>query len=119
MKIFSEKTNKEYKTVEECIKAEKEFDEKVAAEKAAKEKALAEKKAKEEKALATRKTDAEKVDAAYKVALEANKAAAEANRAYHNELAKFCDKWGAYHRTYKVDGNLNDLLDNFFNSFWF
>lgn len=111
MKIFSEKTNKEYKTVEECVKAEKEFDEKVAAEKAAKEKALAEKKAKEETALATRKVDAEKVDAARKAAIEANKA-------YHDELAKFCDKWGAYHRTFKVDGNLNNLWDDFFNSFW-
>ena len=112
MKIFSEKTNKEYKTVEECVKAEKEFDERVAAEKAAKEKALAEKKAKEEKALVTRKVDAEKVDAARKAAIEANKA-------YHDELAKFCDKWGAYHRTFKVDGNLNDLWNDFFDSFWF
>ena len=111
MRIFSDKTNKEYKTVEECIKAEKEFDERVAAEKAAKEKALAEKKAKEEKALATRKVDAEKVETARKAAIEANKA-------YHDELAKFCDKWGAYHRTFKVDGNLNDLWDDFFNSFW-
>ena len=112
MKIFSEKTNKEYKTVEECVKAEKEFDEKIAAEKAAKEKALAEKKAKEEKALVTRKADAEKVEAARKAAIEANKA-------YHDELTKFCDKWGAYHRTFKVDGNLNDLWNDFFDSFWF
>ena len=34
MKIYSEKTNKEYKSVDECLAAEKEFDDKLALEKA-------------------------------------------------------------------------------------
>ena len=37
MKIISEKTNKTYATVEECLAAEKEYDEKIAAEKAKRE----------------------------------------------------------------------------------
>ena len=37
MKIISEKTNKTYATVEECLAAEKEYDEKIAAAKARQE----------------------------------------------------------------------------------
>ena len=37
MVIYSDKTGLKYDTVEACVKAEKEYDEKVAAEKAAKE----------------------------------------------------------------------------------
>ena len=114
MKIYSEKTNKEYASVEECLKAEKEFDEKVAAEKAAKEKALAERKAKEEKALATRKADADKVEEAHKKMIEASKA-------YHEELAKFCERYGAYHKSYHIKPGTDwtSWIDDFFNSFWF
>ena len=54
MRIISEKTGKEYKTVAECEAAEKAYDEKVAAEKAKKE-ALA----------ATRKARAAEVEKAY------------------------------------------------------
>ena len=66
MKIYSEKTEKEYATVEECLAAEKEFDEKKAAE----EKALVERK---EKARATRKADAEKVEEAHKKMVAASR----------------------------------------------
>ena len=45
MKIYSEKTNREYATVEECLNAEKEYDKAMAEKKAAEEKALAEAKA--------------------------------------------------------------------------
>ena len=114
MRIFSDKTHKEYATIEECVKAEEEFDKKVAEEKLAKEKALAERKAKEEKALATRKEAAEKVEAARRKMVEANKA-------YHEELANFCKNYGAYHFSYKIDPNTpwESLFNDFFHPFWF
>ena len=83
MKIMSEKTGKEYASVEDCLAAEKEFDKKLAQEKAereAKEKALV---AKKEAAIAERKEAASKVE-------EKRKALIEAQKAYHDELAKFC-----------------------------
>lgn len=114
MRIFSEKTNKEYATVEECVQAEKEYDAKVAEEKAKRETALAERKAQEEKAIATRKADADKVETARKKMVEASKA-------YHEELAKFCEKHGSYHRTYygRPGTDLTSLFNDFFDSFWF
>ena len=57
MKIYSEKTNKEYASVDECLAAEKEFDEAVAAKKAAEEKALVERKAKQEALAAERQEE--------------------------------------------------------------
>lgn len=113
MKIMSEKTGKEYATVEECIAAEKAFDEKVAkeqAEKAAKEKALV---ARKEAALAERKEAASKVD-------EKRQALIAAQKEYREELAKFCEKYGAYHYTIKGgDNSFFSLFDNFFDNFWF
>ncbi len=91
MKIFSEKTNKYYTTVGECLAAENEFDKK-----------LAEKKA-EEKALAdTRKTRAAEVEKAYKESIEANKK-------YHKVLADFVKDYGSFHMTYHTED-----LDPFF-----
>jgi len=114
MKIFSELTNKEYATVEDCVKAEKEYNEAVAAKKAAEEKALAEVKAKNEKMATERKTDADKVE-------EARKKMVEANKAYHQALADFCSKWGAYHTSFKVKPGQawTSLFDDIFNPFWF
>ena len=113
MKIMSEKTGKEYKTVEECIAAEKAFDDKIAKEKAekeAKEKALV---AKKEAAIAERKEAASKVEEKRKVLIEAQKA-------YKEELSKFCSKFGAYHYTVKGnDESWFNLFDNFFDNFWF
>ena len=73
MKIYSEKTNKEYASVDECLAAEKEFDEAVAAKKAAEEKALAERKAKQEAIAAERKADADEVEAARQELIAAKK----------------------------------------------
>ena len=112
MKIYSEKTNKEYATVEECLKAEKAFDEKVAADKAKKEaeqKALV---AKKEAALAERKAAANIVE-------EKRQALVAAQKAYREELSKFCDKFGAYHYSIKGHGDsIFDLFDDIFKSFW-
>ena len=113
MKIISEKTGKEYNSVELCLAAEKEYDERIAKEKAekeAKEKALV---AKKEAALAERKEAASKVE-------EKRQALIAAQKAYQEELTKFCDKYGAYHYTVKSgDESWFNLFDNFFNNFWF
>lgn len=113
MKIVSEKTNKEYATVEECLAAEKAYDEKVAAKKAEEEKALVAKKEAKEKALAERKAAAAIVE-------DKRKALAEAQKAYREELSKFCDKYGAYHYTVKGgDDSIFDLFNRFFDDLWF
>ena len=113
MKILSEKTNKEYASVEECLAAEKEFDEAIAKEKAEKEKALAVRKEKQEKALAERKAAASVVE-------EKRQALIAAQKAYQDELSKFCSKYGAYHYTIKNgDESWFNMFDNFFNNFWF
>ena len=101
MKILSEKTNKEYATVEECLEAEKAYDEEQLAVKA-KEEALANE----------RKSAAEEVE-------KARRAMIEASQKYRETLAQFCDKYGVYHRSYRFnDKNAKDLWDDFFN-FWF
>lgn len=113
MKIMSEKTGKEYATVEECIAAEKAFDEQVAKEKAEKEikeKALI---AKKEAALVERKEAASAVE-------EKRQALLKAQKEYREELSKFCEKYGAYHYTIKGgDNSFFSLFDDFFNNFWF
>lgn len=113
MKIVSEKTGKEYPNVELCLAAEKEFDDRIAKEKAEKEKALALRKEKQEKALAERKTAASAVE-------EKRQALVAAQKAYREELSKFCEKYGAYHYTVKGgDESWFNLFDNFFDNFWF
>lgn len=112
MKIYSEKTNKEYATVEECLKAEEAFDKAEAEKKAAKEKALIEKKAKEEKLVVERKAEAEKVE-------EARKAMITANKNYRDALAAFCSKYGSYHYTVKPGETLDDFWSSIWDNFWF
>ena len=113
MRIISEKTGKEYPTVELCVAAEEEFDKKVEKEKAereARQKALV---AKKEAALAERKEAAALIE-------EKRQALIAAQKAYREELAKFCEKWGAYHYTIKGGADsLFNLFDNFFDNFWF
>ncbi len=112
MRIISDKTKKEYATVEECVQAEKEFDEKVAEKKAAEEKALAVRKEKAEKLATERKEAAAKVD-------EKRKAMMEAKKAYFDEVAKFNKNFGPYHYSFVVKDEWPSLWDEFFNSFWF
>ncbi len=112
MKILSEKTNKYYSTVDECIAAEKEYDEKIAKEKAekeAKEKALAVRK---EAALTERKERANEVEEAYKAVLKAQKA-------YREKLNTFVKDYGSFHMTLRT-GDLNpfDAFESFFDNFW-
>lgn len=101
MKILSEKTNKYYATVDECLAAEKAFDE-----------AEAKKKAEAQKLNATRKERANEVETAYKASLEANKH-------YHELLDAFVKDYGSFHMTLHT-GDLNpfDSFSHLFNTFF-
>ena len=110
IRIYSDKLNKFFNTIDEANKAEFELKEKENLEKIQKERELALAKQKKEQALAERKAAAEKVEAA-------RKAFNEARKAYHAELDAFCKKYGTYH--YTTDGkedvpSLFDLFDNIF-----
>ena len=111
MKIISEKTGKEYATIEECLAAEEQLEKELAEKKAAEEKALAERKAKQDALVAERKGAAEEVEKARQELIAAQKK-------YHAVLAKFCDKYGAYHYTIKPGEGLHDLFSSIFDSFW-
>lgn len=93
MKIYSEKTNKEYATVDECLAAEKEYDAKVAAE-----------KAKKEKLAAVRKERAAEVEDAYKAILDAQKV-------YKEKLDAFVKDYGSFHMSIK--SGFNNPFDAF------
>ena len=105
VKIYSDKTNKFYNTVEEANRAEFELKEKENLEKIKKEREEAEAKAKKEKAAAERKAAAEKVEAARK--------------AYRKELEDFCDKYGTYHYSTSNADDVPSLFDWFNNLFNF
>lgn len=88
MKYYSEVTKKIYDSEEKC--------------RAEEESLLNE----QNKKIAERKDAAAKVDTAYK---EYRKAAA----AYHEELKKFCAKYGVYHKTYssnELKGDFDDWI---------
>ena len=97
MKILSEKTGKEYQTVEECVAAEKEFDEAVAKEKARKENLAKE-----------RKERAKEVEDAYKAILEAQKV-------YKRKLDDFLKDYHSFHTS--IRSNDPDLFSIFFPFF--
>ena len=93
MKIYSEKTNQEYTTVDECLAAEKEYDAKIAAEKAEKEKLAA-----------VRKERATEVEDAYKAILDAQKV-------YKEKLDAFVKDYGSFHMSIK--SGFNNPFDAF------
>lgn len=108
VKIYSDKTNKFYNTVEEANRAEFELKEKENLEKIKKEREEAEAKAKKEKAAAERKAAAEKVEAA-------RKAYQEAQKAYKTELDKFINTYGSFHMSWSANDmkSIEDLLNTF------
>ena len=111
VKIYSDKTNKFYNSVEEANRAEFELKEKENLAKIEKERKERELKAKKEQAVAERKAAAEKVETA-------RKAYTEAKKAYSTELEAFCKKYGTYH--YSTNGKddiptLYDIIDRIFN----
>ena len=99
VKIFSEKTEKYYNTVEECLEDEKEYE---------KELLMIENKKKE--LSENRKNRAKEVEDAYKARLEADKA-------FKDKLNKFVDDYGSFHMTIntEVDDPFNffDIFDSF------
>lgn len=108
MRIFSDKTNQWYQTVEDCTAAEKAYDEKVLAEKVQKDE-LTKKRADEAKA----------VEKSYKDYLDIKKqslaAIDKAQKDYEEALTKFCDKYGAFHFTYRNNGpNPFDVINDIF-----
>ena len=110
IKIYSDKTNKFYNSVEEANRAEFELKEKENREKIQKERELALAKEKKEKALAERKAAAEGVEAARKNYLEAQKA-------YRKVLEDFCGKYGTYHYSTNSAEEIPSLFDLFDNLF--
>lgn len=111
MKIYSEKTGKEYASVEACLTAEKEFEDAIAAKKAAEAKKAEEEKAKLVKLNEERKSRAAAIEQAYGEVLNANKK-------YRELLDKFVHDYGSFHMTLKT-GDLNPFDGLFFNNFWF
>jgi len=112
IKIYSDKTNKFYNSVEEANRAEFELKEKENREKIQKERELALAKEKKEKALTERKAAAESVEAARKNYLEAQKA-------YRKALEDFCGKYGTYHYSTSSADEIPSLFDIFDNLFKF
>ena len=112
IKIYSDKTNKFYDSVEDANKAEFELKEKENLEKIKKERELAEAKAKKERIVAERKAAAEEVDGARKAYLEAQKV-------YREKLEGFCKKYGTYHYTVENGDEIPSLFDVFGNLFKF
>jgi membrane protein involved in colicin uptake len=111
VKIYSDKTNKFYDSVEEANKAEVELKEKEEAEKAKREQEAKELAEKKEKDAAERKAMAEEVKEACKVMVEAQKA-------YREKLNAFLKKYRTYHfSTDKVEDVpfLYDFFDKFFS----
>lgn len=99
MRIFSDVTNKEYKTVEECLAAEKEFNE-------AKAKAEAEKKA----LAANREKRAKEVN-------EALEEVRKAEEKYQKLLRAFLKDYKQYHYTKTEDNADFDSIFALFPSF--
>ena len=104
MKYYSEKLNKIFNTEQECMDAEFEVKKAENLARIQKEKEARELKEKKDKEAAERKAMAEKVEAASKAYLEATKA-------YRNELAALCKRWGNYHYTVHDAEENQDLFD--------
>lgn len=100
MIIISEKTGKEYETIDECLADEKKFDEEVAL-----------KEAKKQELANARKERAKEVEDAYKKRIEADKN-------YRLLLNKFIDDYGSFHMTFDTEledtFSFFDFLDNFY-----
>ena len=112
IKVYSDKTQKFYNTVEEANRAEFELKEKENREKIQRERELALAKEKKEKEVAERKAAAEVVETARKAYLEAQKA-------YRKALEDFCGKYGTYHYTVENGEEIPSLFDWFGNLFKF
>ena len=106
IRVYSDKTQKFYNTVEEANRAEFELKEKENLEKIKKEREVALAKEQKEKEMAERKAAAEKVETARKAYLTAQKA-------YHDELSAFINKYKTYHYSTSNPDEVPSLFDIF------
>ena len=99
MKYYSEILRRTYDSENDCVAAEKEYEEKVAAEKAKKE-ALA----------AERKERAKEVEDAYKAFMDAQKH-------YHKLRNEFVNDYGSWHMTISSQNDIDECINSFFRFF--
>lgn len=107
IKIYSDKTNRFYDSVEAANKAEFELKEQENREKIRKEREALVAKEKKEKEVAERKAMAAEVE-------EARQAMIKAQQAYRDKLNAFCKRYGSYHVTLDKAEDFPTLFD-FFN----
>ena len=112
VKIYSDKTQRFYNTVEEAQKAEQALIAEEEQKRILKEKELALAKQKKEQEVAERKACATEVD-------EARKAYLAAQKTYREKLEGFCKKYGTYHYTVENGDEIPSLFDIFGNLFKF
>lgn len=113
IKVYSDKTNKFYPSVQEAEKAEFALKEEENRQKILAERKAAELKEKKEKEAAERKAMAAEVT-------EAMNAMNSAQKVYREKLEAFCKKYGTFH--YSTDGIKNiptlfDVFNPFFKDF--
>lgn len=110
IKIYSDKTNKYYDTVQAAEDAEFKLKEQENRDKILAERKAAELKEKKEQEAAERKAAADKVEAA-------RKAMTEAQKKYREELEAFIKKYKTYHYS---SNNVEDIptLFDLFDKFW-
>lgn len=111
IKVYSDRTNQFYDSVEEANRAEAQLEASEKAEQIRKEEEARLAKERKEKLAAERKEAAEKVDAA-------RKAFNEARKAYADALDAFCKKYGTYNYTINEREefpSLFGLLDKYLN----
>ena len=99
MKYYSEILRKNFDSEKECIAAEEEYNNKVAAE-----------KAKLEELSKARKDRAKEVENAYQAVLNAKKHYAELRD-------KFVEDYGSWHMTISTKNDIDDIFNSFFRIF--
>lgn len=106
VKIYSDKTNRFYDSVEAANKAEFELKEQENREKIRKEREALAAKEKKEKEVAERKAMAAEVE-------ETRQAMIKAQKAYKDKLEAFCKRFGAYHLSLNHAEDFPTLFDFF------
>ena len=122
IKIWSDKTQKFYSSIQEAEKAEFEAKEQENRERILKERKAAEEKEKKEQEAAERKAMAAEVEAARKAMLEVQKNCKEqidaAQKVYRDKIDAFVKKYGSYHWSSNSADDVPSLFD-IFNPFLF
>lgn len=121
IKIYSDKTQKFYDTVEDANKAEKEAIQAENRERVLRERKAAEEKEKKEKEAAERKALAAEIEEARKTMLKVQKNCKEqidaAQKDYRNKINAFVKQYGSYHWSSNSADDVPTLFD-IFNPFF-